>query len=877
MRTFRWPMVFLLAVAQLCPAQTQCFDTWLPGLGYPGTSGAATAMAEWPMGNGGAARARLLVATNGEFAGNVRVNGLAVWDGESWRSFGPGSYYGIKTFCVRRNGDLVVAGSFTEIGGVSANRIAIWNGNSWTPMGSGFNADVRTVIELADGRLLCGGSFTTAGGILASRLAVWNGTSWADWGGGVSMGYEGTVVRCLLELPDGKIAVGGQFLMAGTVGASNVAIWDASTWKPLSSGIDSATSERGAHAIVRLPNGDLIVAGNITRAGSNSSIGNVARWNGSAWSAFGSISGPSNYYEVAVRAMTLDTNGVLHAIGESSLKSWSGTAWSSVNLVTGSGFGLLSASSGELFLCGSLQPFATTFNGKNVAVRRSGVWQPMGSGLQEKWTPELDLIVATPHGVYASGAFDRIGNAVASGLARWDGSGWAALDPKVQCSVGAMVAMANGELLVGGKITGIAGSGTVNLAKWDGVVWTAVASGVNGGVQSLLPLSDGKVVVGGSFQSIGAQTFSNIAVWNGSSWESLGTGVTHPTPSFASVRALIQLGNGDIVAGGNFATAGGVTAICVARWNGNRWFAMGGGLNSAVKCFSLASSGQLIAGGSFSQTSSRYVPNGMARWTGNSWVAVWPTLSAIDVRSLTRVGSDLIVAGLFQPMPGVNATNIVRWNGSTWQPVHEDSPSSWVNAVAVDRGEVHLVGLFDTFGSVVARRHARLGSASTAFFVGSDVGKAIECGGRFEAQSQLAAGYSPMSFQWTRNGVPLKDGVAPSGAIIQGAASSRLSINGIRGDDAGDYRCIANFGCAVANSRKTSLTPLGAGCCPADLASDGIVDDVDFQVFVVAYVLRDCADAAMAAACPADLNRDGFVDDLDFQIFVVAYDALLCP
>jgi hypothetical protein len=27
----------------------------------------------------------------------------------------------------------------------------------------------------------------------------------------------------------------------------------------------------------------------------------------------------------------------------------------------------------------------------------------------------------------------------------------------------------------------------------------------------------------------------------------------------------------------------------------------------------------------------------------------------------------------------------------------------------------------------------------------------------------------------------------------------------------------------------------------------------------------------------ADLNRDALVDDADFQVFVVAYDTLVCP
>lgn len=65
--------------------------------------------------------------------------------------------------------------------------------------------------------------------------------------------------------------------------------------------------------------------------------------------------------------------------------------------------------------------------------------------------------------------------------------------------------------------------------------------------------------------------------------------------------------------------------------------------------------------------------------------------------------------------------------------------------------------------------------------------------------------------------------------------------------------------------------------CTGDFNSDGLVDDNDFQIFVVAYDILDCTDASMPAGCPADINRDRLVDDTDFSSFVVAYDALICP
>ncbi len=65
--------------------------------------------------------------------------------------------------------------------------------------------------------------------------------------------------------------------------------------------------------------------------------------------------------------------------------------------------------------------------------------------------------------------------------------------------------------------------------------------------------------------------------------------------------------------------------------------------------------------------------------------------------------------------------------------------------------------------------------------------------------------------------------------------------------------------------------------CPWDLNNDGVVNDDDFQIFVLAYDILDCNDGGMPVGCPGDFNFDRAVDDLDFQAFVGPYDTLLCP
>ncbi|MGH7245028.1 MAG: hypothetical protein ACREJD_16555 [Phycisphaerales bacterium] len=77
-------------------------------------------------------------------------------------------------------------------------------------------------------------------------------------------------------------------------------------------------------------------------------------------------------------------------------------------------------------------------------------------------------------------------------------------------------------------------------------------------------------------------------------------------------------------------------------------------------------------------------------------------------------------------------------------------------------------------------------------------------------------------------------------------------------------------------ANKVRITYSGP-TCPGDLNHDGLVDDLDFLIFIPAYNILDCADPSMPAGCPADQNRDHVVDDADFVIFVAQYNLVVCP
>jgi Domain of unknown function (DUF4347)/Bacterial cadherin-like domain len=96
---------------------------------------------------------------------------------------------------------------------------------------------------------------------------------------------------------------------------------------------------------------------------------------------------------------------------------------------------------------------------------------------------------------------------------------------------------------------------------------------------------------GGEFTTAGGVSANNIAKWNGTTWAPLGTGLD------SMVHAITIKGN-DIYAGGNFTNAGGGGANKIAKWNGTNWSPLGSGLNGKVRAIAINGS-DIYAGGWF--------------------------------------------------------------------------------------------------------------------------------------------------------------------------------------------------------------------------------------------------------------------------------------
>ena len=247
--------------------------------------------------------------TGGNFttAGNGLANHVAKWDGTGWSTLGNGvdrAVLGLAVFDDGTGPALYAGGNFTTAGGGPANFIAKWDGTQWYPLGSGMNDIVRALAVFDDGTgpaLYAGGDFLTAGGVAANNVAKWDGTQWSALGTG--MGPQDSGVFALAVFDDGTgpaLDAGGGFSTAGGVPANNIAKWDGTQWSALGSGVNG-----GALALTVFDDG----SGPALYAGGpfgGVPASGIAKWNGTQWSALGSGT------NAPVRAMT---TGVDFGIG----------------------------------------------------------------------------------------------------------------------------------------------------------------------------------------------------------------------------------------------------------------------------------------------------------------------------------------------------------------------------------------------------------------------------------------------------------------------------------------------------------------------------------------------------------------------------------
>jgi hypothetical protein len=622
------------------------------------------------------------------------------------------------------------------------------------------------------------------------------------------------------------------------------------------------------------------VAGNFRHAGTLA-VNYVARWNGTAWSALGTT--PELYGATAVFV----NGSQVYAGGLNGTALWDGAAW-----VTPPNNGVeqprcYAAFNGEIYVGGGSQT--------NPCMRRRGAgdWYDAGGAP----TYPVKAMCEYQGRLYAAGDFSEAGNAAAFKIASWDGAAWRACPANlpINSNVAKMTTLVDSVLMWGSRPGWYADGNWV--LKWDGEFSQAFPTLPY--LDSIVPaMWNGQYVIGG-FRHYANATGPAVFMWTGGQWQTLGTGMVFPNDNSQGVQVLTNF-NGDLVAGGNFVSADGVTLNRVARWNGTSWQPMGAGFADGYVYALCVAGTTLYAGGSFT-TSNGAAVNKIARWDGAVWQPLGTGVPAgsAAVLALVAFQDQLVAGGTFTTMGGVGATGVAlwdgawhamnsagmnnvrqlavyngalvaawdytprlaRWDGTNWQALGGGLPLAPMT-MAVYRGELLVGGGFMSAGSTVSPWLARWSDTGAPWIAESPAAARAALGGNARLDVVAAAGYSGLTYQWRRGGVALSDGPAPGGSVIAGAATASLLISGLSSADAGAYDCVVASACGSATSDAALLSLCGS----ADFNCDGDTGtDADIESFF----------ACVAGVCPsspclsvADFNGDGDVGtDSDIEAF----------
>ncbi len=205
----------------------------------------------------------------------------------------------------------------------------------------------------------------------------------------------------------------------------------------------------------------------------------------------------------------------------------------------------------------------------------------------------------------------------------------------------------------------------------------------------------GDLYIGGRFTEVGGTPLPGLARWDGRKWAAVGGGLTAGGTVIPTVDALAVSGD-SLVVGGFFTHAGGEEIHNLAAWDGGAWREIGEGTGDEV--YAVASAGgALYVGGRFRSVGNGIPVMRVARWDGGEWSALGSGFGDpgdnFSVYALAAVGDTLYAGGDFTTSGGAPLRRLARWDGAGWTEVGGGVDAS-VRALALFQGDLYAGGFF---------------------------------------------------------------------------------------------------------------------------------------------------------------------------------------
>ena len=321
-------------------------------------------------------------------------------------------------------------------------------------------------------------------------------------------------------------------MIASALVAISAANAQCGSWFALGAGIGGDPPAVYVRAVVEY-NGDLIAAGRFQFAGGQPA-NNIARWDGTSWHPMG-LGTNNEVFALCVYQGELIAGGNFSQPAQK-LAAWNGATWHAMGEFGPNGvtFALIEHSK-WLFAGGSY------FNqsGDQYCFARMPPWIQDFSVVGES-----TRAFAYHDGLLIAGGWYSGNNSVL----RWDGITWYPMNTGMIFPVWEL-AVHNGNFYAANS-QGLAW-------RWNGSFWQAV--GGVGGVAALHSY-DNQLIIGGSFfEDTNGSPLLHVARQVGNQWEAVGGGTSNTVLTLGEYKGLL-------IAGGEFTSAGGVSANRIAAY-----------------------------------------------------------------------------------------------------------------------------------------------------------------------------------------------------------------------------------------------------------------------------------------------------------------------
>lgn len=337
---------------------------------------------------------------------------------------------------------------------------------------------------------------------------------------------------------------------------------------------------------------------------------------------------------------------------------------------------------------------------------RAQTWAELGTGtgaLNANGT--IQRLYVDPSGnVYAAGEFTNTatGN---SYVARWNGTAWSMLGTgsngltNANGGLSALTGDAAGNIYTAPNDLNSA-SPVSNVFQWNGTNWTQVGAGTaglnaNNMIQALATTGTGTLYAGGFFTNAAGMAY--VAKWDGSNWTQMGTGINELNAIY--IPAIVTDASGGVYIAAMHASITSGSPYFIAKWDGAGWTELGAIPNGQTYALAIDASGNLYAGGNFTNGSGNHY---VAKWDGTTWVELGTAGNLLNANAAIRTvavdgAGNVYAAGDFTNASGKHY--VARWDGTSWTELGTGTNALNANndvlSVATDAaGHVYAAGDF---------------------------------------------------------------------------------------------------------------------------------------------------------------------------------------